>query len=219
MFAGALRVAFHPHRYWYESHATAQGILATVVILIRSKTRVASDRQIAANKANAVLSTGPRTKAGKDVSRRNALRHGITAKSMLLHGEDPHHFEALRQDLVKEFQPTGPSQEYLADSIAMLLWRLRRVPAFEAAVLEWTTFDRRDYRRRVEEPAWKEDAPSQHVVHQRILGRALEAAMSDGDLFSKLSRYESRLFRELERTLNLLRKAQAERLHVPSDSQ
>ena len=40
--------------------------------------------------------------------------------------------------------------------------------------------------------------------------------MSDGDLFSKLSRYESRLFRELERTLSLWRKAQAERLHVPS---
>jgi hypothetical protein len=43
-----------------------------------------------------------------------------------------------------------------------------------------------------------------------ILGRALEAIMTDGDLFSKLSRYESRLLRELERLLALLRKAQGE---------
>jgi hypothetical protein len=55
---------------------------------------MASDRQIAANRANARRSTGPKTNAGKALSRMNALRHGLTAHKLLVNGESPQDFEA-----------------------------------------------------------------------------------------------------------------------------
>lgn len=45
---------------------------------------MATDKQIAANRANALLSTGPRTYSGRESSKLNALRHGLTAKTLIL---------------------------------------------------------------------------------------------------------------------------------------
>jgi hypothetical protein len=47
-----------------------------------------SERQKAANQANALHSTGPKTRKGKAVVRLNALRHGILTRVVVLPGED-----------------------------------------------------------------------------------------------------------------------------------
>ena len=169
---------------------------------------MASARQLAANQANALRSTGPRTAEGKAVSKRNALTHGLTATRMLLDGEDPREFNALRQSLIQELQPAGAAQGFLVDDIAISFWRLRRVPAFEAALLEWATFEER-HSGTVEDYHSEDAQASDDMLHRRILGRALEATMRQEDLLSKLSRYEGRLVRDLERRFNLLRKAQS----------
>ena len=58
-----------------------------------------SERKIEANRRNARLSTGPRTEAGKNRSRYNAIKHGIFSRDMLqswgLGKEDREGFEAL----------------------------------------------------------------------------------------------------------------------------
>ncbi len=56
---------------------------------------MSTSSQIAANQANAQLSTGPRTGQGKSVASRNATKHGFTGKSILLPGENPQEFESL----------------------------------------------------------------------------------------------------------------------------
>jgi hypothetical protein len=98
---------------------------------------MASERQIRANRRNALKSTGPRTAAGKAASSRNALRHGLTALQVVIEGEDPALFEALCHRFLGEFQPVGPVEEFLVERLAGLAWRLRRVPLFEAALLAW----------------------------------------------------------------------------------
>jgi hypothetical protein len=50
---------------------------------------MATPAQIAANRANAQKSTGPRTAEGKAASRLNALKHGLDAESLIIPGEDP----------------------------------------------------------------------------------------------------------------------------------
>ncbi len=50
----------------------------------------ASAAQIAANRANSLLSTGPNTIAGKEASRRNSLKHGLTGAGVVIPGEDEH---------------------------------------------------------------------------------------------------------------------------------
>lgn len=91
-------------------------------------------KKITANRRNARKSTGPRTEAGKMRSSRNALKHGLTAKQVVLSGEDPAGFEALQDSLYAFYQPTNPVAEHLVEQVAASIWRLRRIPEIEAAI-------------------------------------------------------------------------------------
>jgi hypothetical protein len=95
-----------------------------------------SEKQIAANRANAQRSTGPKTEVGKVRSRRNAWKHGLTAQAITIAGEDPHDFEILRQQLWDDYQPVPGMECVLVDRLAEQTWRLRRAPVFEAALIE-----------------------------------------------------------------------------------
>jgi len=85
-------------------------------------------KQVAANRRNARMSTGPKTASGKAQSRRNALVHGLTAR-VLLDDEDPEGFEALRQSLWELKKPVGPLEEQILGNIAQTLWRKFCAPA------------------------------------------------------------------------------------------
>jgi hypothetical protein len=98
---------------------------------------MASDRQIEANRRNSQLSTGPRTAEGKASSSRNASRHGLTAQTAFLPGEDEEEFASWRQELIAALDPSGALEFELAERIVSVLWRLRRVPQFEAALLTY----------------------------------------------------------------------------------
>jgi hypothetical protein len=95
---------------------------------------MASEKQIAANRANAQKSTGPRTGAGKAVARYNALTHGLTAARIVIFGEDEKEFEAFQAGIFAELRPTTPLQAETAAQIVATLWRLRRVPDLERAI-------------------------------------------------------------------------------------
>jgi hypothetical protein len=87
---------------------------------------MATRAQIAANRRNAQKSTGPKTPQGKAVVAQNAVKHGFTANSPLLPGEDPDVFEAFKDHLTKELNPKGPTEKMLAERIIDLSWRLKR---------------------------------------------------------------------------------------------
>src|SRR5271154_4703280 len=88
-----------------------------------------------ANRANALLSTGPRTPAGKQRSSLNALRHGLTAASPVLPSEDQAAFDAHRRGFFDEYQPATPTESQLVQELADTSWRLNRIPLLEAEVL------------------------------------------------------------------------------------
>ena len=77
---------------------------------------VTSERQKAANQANALHSTGPKTQEGKAVVRLNALRHGLLARDVVLPGEDADAFEDLWNQVRANFWPVGPIEELLVRS-------------------------------------------------------------------------------------------------------
>ena len=93
---------------------------------------MASENQTAANRANAKRSTGPRTESGKAKSRKNAFKHGLTAQVIVIEGEDPKEFEKLRAKLEEDFKPRTALETELVNQVTGLVWRLRRIPAFEA---------------------------------------------------------------------------------------
>ncbi len=86
-----------------------------------------SAKQVAANRRNAMRSTGPRTPKGKEVSKFNAIKHGLRASEIVIPGlEDPQEFEALLQELCDEWMPNGRTEISLVEEIALEQWRLRR---------------------------------------------------------------------------------------------
>jgi hypothetical protein len=179
---------------------------------------MATEKQIAANRANALRSTGPRTPDGKAIARRNALAHGLTAEQLMLDGEDPELFDTLREALFDEFAPASPYEEQLTHQVVSLLWRLRRIPAFEAALLSWIDYTRgelRDsdfvYRGLGPEHSIKRESPETRA--RLKLGRMLEVESSK-NLTAKLSRYEAHLLRQLEQTRKELQEVQASRLEA-----
>ena len=98
---------------------------------------MASKKQIEANNANAKKSTGPKTEAGKLRSRRNSWKHGLTAQVVFALGEDAVAFSNLRDALMLQHDPQGALQCELVERIAGFLWRLRRAPLFETAILNY----------------------------------------------------------------------------------
>jgi hypothetical protein len=94
-----------------------------------------SRKQLEANRANAKRSTGPKSDAGKARSRMNALKHGFSSQEIVLEGENAEQFDALRAQLEAEFDPSSVIERELVDRLATLLWRLRRVPVLEAALI------------------------------------------------------------------------------------
>ena len=93
---------------------------------------MATLKQIAANRANAERSTGPRTRAGKARSRLNSWKHGLTAEEILALDEDRSKLEALRAELWKQFQPEEGVDSVLVDLLVGYAWRLRRASVIEA---------------------------------------------------------------------------------------
>ena len=90
-----------------------------------------SARKLAANRANAQRSTGPRTDAGKARSSLNALRHGILARAafnVTIEGaRRRREFEALVEGLAAEFQPQTESEHLMVQQLAGCYWRLAKV--------------------------------------------------------------------------------------------
>ena len=94
---------------------------------------MASEKQLRANRANAKRSTGPKSVTGKTLSRMNACKHGLTAESIVIGDEDPRAFDLLRAQLEADHNPRPGIERELVERMAVIMWRIRRVPVFEAA--------------------------------------------------------------------------------------
>jgi hypothetical protein len=92
-------------------------------------------RQIEANRHNALKSTGPKTETGKRQSRRNALRHGFTAETVLEPLENPEEYRAFENAIVSEYLPHTPVEQELVHRLASIYWRLRRASSIETGLL------------------------------------------------------------------------------------
>src|SRR5579863_349705 len=95
------------------------------------RNKMISDKQLEANRSNALLSTGPKTEEGKKHSRINGLRHGITGQVSTMADEDRAAHDKLSNALMKDLAPEGAMEVQLAQRIATDSWRLNRISAIE----------------------------------------------------------------------------------------
>jgi hypothetical protein len=95
-----------------------------------------SFRQIEANRRNALRSTGPKTEEGKERSRRNALRHGLAAETVIEGLEDREDYGAFEAAVIEDYEARTAVERELVLRLASLLWRLRRIISIETDLLK-----------------------------------------------------------------------------------
>jgi hypothetical protein len=95
-----------------------------------------SFKQIEANRRNARKSTGPITEEGKLQSRCNAVRHGLTAETVIGALEDAEDYKAFEAAVTANYDAQSAVERELVLRLASLLWRLRRATTIETGLFE-----------------------------------------------------------------------------------
>jgi len=158
-----------------------------------------SDKQLAANRANAKKSTGPRTQKGKEVCLMNGFVHGLTGLATVMTDEDRVAQIEFLKPLIEDLNPTGPMETQLARSVGLDQFRLNKIKTIEDNMLAWSELGPLD---------GKVDTEHARVHHALTQARAF----FDNDRgFNNLSLYEQRITRNMHKNLKLLRELQAQR--------
>src|SRR5215469_10730981 len=97
---------------------------------------MSSFQQIEANRRNSRLSTGPVTEEGKKRSRENAVRHGLTAETVIDALEDAEDYAAFEMAVTADYDAQSAVERELVLRLASLLWRLRRATAIESGLFK-----------------------------------------------------------------------------------
>jgi hypothetical protein len=143
-------------------------------------------------------STGPRTEEGKKRSSINALRHGLTGRTVVMPYEDMEAYYRFCEELLTDLAPETPLERQYAQTFCDTQWRLNRMRSIEDAMLSLGHF---------------EEAGNIDTEHPQVHA-ALTAARvfrDDSQSFVNISLYEQRLQRTLEKSLKQLKALQAER--------
>ena len=175
-----------------------------------------SYRQIDANRCNALKSTGPKTEAGKQTSRCNAIRHGLTAETVIGALEDAEDYKSFEAAITADYDAQSAVERELVLRLASLLWRLRRATTMETGLFEIHAEHFRDDRQNL-----RVLTQSQNVISSAA-GGELNGGMKSGGAavefarcffrlanlpnftLDRLSRYEATLWRQARRTLYAL---------------
>ena len=117
-------------------------------------------RQIAANRRNASKSTGPTTEEGKQRSRCNALRHGLTAETVIAALEDADDYTAFEGAIAADYDAQSAVERELVLRLAGLLWRLRRATSIETGLFDIQASHPTDLERQRHD-----DAAGRQIIH------------------------------------------------------
>jgi hypothetical protein len=195
-------------------------------------------RQIEANRRNARKSTGPVTQEGKQHSRCNAVRHGLTAETVIGALEDAEDYKAFEAAVTADFDAETAVERELVLRLASLLWRLRRATAIDTGLFETQTeldtaldvdstlaANERAAAGIVqfgslETPASLEDSndKAQNTLNSAITKQFLQL---DAKAFERLGRYETALWRQVYQVifvLDVLRRQNLDRSWLPRSS-
>jgi hypothetical protein len=151
---------------------------------------------------NGAKSHGPKTEAGRRRSSQNALKHGLTAQSVVLPSEDPAEFQLLLTSYLDQFQPDGPAELHLVHQMVTAAWRLQRLPFIESQLYI-------NAMERAQEYADHRLDPSES------LAESFER-LANSNSYPFLQRIESRLERTYSRALrNLIQLQRLRKPHQP----
>ena len=183
---------------------------------------MSSLKQIEANRRNALKSTGPITAEGKERSRCNAVRHGLTAETVIADLEDAEDYKAFEAAIIVDYDAQTAVERELVLRLASALWRLRRAIGIESGIFEsigkgtapiaehipeLTKSERRASRLYVVGPSTNSDDTIEldPKTKATIADRFLQLAELPTSPLDRLSRYERLLWRQAKEIVVTLR--------------
>ena len=89
----------------------------------------------AINRRNAQKSTGPRTPEGKNRSKFNAVKHGMTARTLVLPDEDANVLQMRLETWIADLKPQNDVEQALVEHAVHASWKLERADRAEVARL------------------------------------------------------------------------------------
>jgi len=151
-------------------------------------------RKIESARANGAQSSGPTTTEGRQAVALNAVRHGLTAQTVILKNESLEEYQAELQRYLDHFQPQGVPEEHLVRQLAAAAWRLARYAGVESGLLndkmdsqaKWVNRERRD------------------ISENQRVAIAFDSLVDHSPSLSLVNRYEARLHHEYQRILKSL---------------
>jgi len=158
-----------------------------------------SEKQLEANRRNALRSTGPRTEEGKKASALNARRHNLTGQVTAMTDADRIMHDAFSASLVESLAPEGAMETQLAQRIATDSWRLNRLSAIE------------DNLYALGHSAHSDDIETEHPEIHAALAAA-KVFQEESKQLQLLTLYEQRINRNIQKNLATLQALQAARI-------
>jgi hypothetical protein len=157
---------------------------------------MATTKQAEANRMNAQKSTGPRTTAGKKISRFNALKHGIYAVHQVMFDEKADDLAELAAEYHEHHNPADANERFLVDTLVHNEWRLRRM-------------------RRIEADLWYRAYNTFVVKNIEVTLKCTsgDAFATDSSTFERLQRIANSCERTYHRALKELHRLQVARAH------
>ena len=172
---------------------------------------MATIKQINANRKNALLSKGPKTDLGKLNSSKNSLKHGLTAKQLVI-GEDLNEFEKYRDHMIEALKPEGILEEQVVFKIIDVGFRLRRIGGIEAGIYNQEILHHEidEYKQKMAE---KIEFKDEELVQSsdrsiNLKGLAFARDCKYGSAILKLNTIEDKLMNKYYRQLDILKMMQ-----------
>jgi len=183
-------------------------------------------KQIEANRRNARRSTGPTTEEGKLRSRQNAVRHGLTAETVIGALEDAEDYKAFEAAVIADYDAQSAVERELVLRLASLLWRIRRATTIETGLFDIQARQLLEFRRKRDAQQRlmrrlfvranvndEVESDSEHIAPRAISGPNpdhcsrdlaqcyLRLANVPSYPLDRLSRYEAALWRQAGQTM------------------
>jgi len=179
-------------------------------------TATTSSRKAAANRKNALKSTGPTTPQGKRRVAQNAIRHGFFSQCLLVKHpdgkENEGEYAAFYAALRKHYEPMDWLEELWVEKIAVWSWRLRRLIRCESGQISKALADH-GYEIQQSKAADSENLGIAPPSNDEIDAMTDHLLLPSNEDLERLLRYEAMISRQLNHAIAELERLQARRLH------
>jgi hypothetical protein len=157
---------------------------------------------------------GPTTARGREAVRRNAVKHGLRSDDPVVTAhESPADWKRHRDAIIESLSVEGHLETELADRVALLLWRLKRVARYETDMTNQYIQNIPDDM--VMAATYAKGAlniPTEEAITLEKVGNLIDRRLlPSGEILERVMRYEAHLHRQLIQTLRELEALQARR--------